>query len=401
MTPVFCCGFECGALNPGPHWSNLSNGSISTSTVRSGLRSYRSNPSAQTQFAQATITGSGTSHVVRFAVYFATLPAEDTFIYRRGTAAYGGVFFQLSDGKLYAAVQNGSGLNLGSSGFTPSTGKWYIIDCHSATPATWTTDIKVDGVAFGQASMAVSNENSQLSNFGASGTWTDSTVSADIYYDDVLISITSGDYPLGDGFVAHFVPASDGTHNVAGAADFKRGAAGADITNSTTDAYLLVDEVPMDDTTPDTDDYINAIAPPNASDYVEVVFGPAPGVWRPISVPRAVDVAVAHHQAATQSGNIRLALNDNGTTDDVLNLTAAGVTTIRYARKHYATPPTGGSWTIVSGAGNFNNLRMRFYSSDAAPDQYFDCAMIEAEFPLRPAFGIVGVFQARKRAAFF
>src|SRR3990170_4548894 len=87
---------------------------------------------------------------------------------------------------------------------------------------------------------------------------------ADFFHDDIVVSNTALDYPIGAGYVNHFVPTSDGSHNVAGAADFRRGDTTTDITNATTDAYQLVDDVPLDDVTPDADDHIRIVAPPNA-----------------------------------------------------------------------------------------------------------------------------------------
>ncbi|HXJ56504.1 MAG TPA: hypothetical protein VNU68_07575 [Verrucomicrobiae bacterium] len=253
-------------------------------------------------------------------------------------------------------------------------------------------DTRVDGVALGQKSLAVASASATSFKFGS-----DESATYDAFYDDVVLSVTTGDYPIGPGYVHHFVPTSDGTHNIAGAADFKRGAAGVDILNATTDSYLLVDDVPMDDATPDTDDYINAIAPANATDYTENKFGPAPSIPTPVVAPRAVDAIVAYHQAGTGAGTSQFRLNDNGTEDTIVSLNGIGVITLRYSRKQYATMPGGGgAWTVA----RFNDLRIRFgFSSDANPDQYFDCAMIEAEFA-HPPLQIVAITKpSRNRAA--
>jgi hypothetical protein len=203
------------------------------------------------------------------------------------------------------------------------------------------------------------------------------------FTDDWIISNTAADYPIGAGSVYPYVPTSDGSHNVTHAGDFIKGSAGANITNATTDSYQLVDDFPMDDTTPDTDDYVSAVADTGGgSEYVEHVFGIAGGLTGPATAPRAVEVAVAYHQASTGTGNSTFKLNDNGTESTIFAFNAAGVTTTKYARKHYATAPTGGAWISgSSGNGAFGNLRHRFgYSTDGNPDQYFDCAMVEAEF---------------------
>lgn len=269
----------------------------------------------------------------------------------------------------------GTGTTFGATGVPVTTGQWYRIDTKidvSANP--WSVDVQVNGVACGNASRAIGAAPTNQISLGSNTVQT-----FDIYFDDILVSQTLADYPLGAGSVNHFVPTSDGTHNVAGANDFEFSATGTDITNATTTAFQLIDDVPLKSGV--VAEYINLIAPPNATDYVETVFGPAPGISTPTVAPRAVEVICAYASASAGTNNLRLALNDNGTTNDVLNTTTGPGTSATYVRKHYATPPTGGAWKVVSGAGNFSNLRIRCLTNDAAPDPWFASAMIEAEFP--------------------
>lgn len=408
-TPVFCCGAECGQLSTGAgvgeHWVSAAAAvSFSTTTVRSGARSLRLNPSAAASNVTVCALPSYARLVGRFYLQFASLPTADQVICgTQGTVATANVRFKQSDSKLYAGV----GTTLGATGVSVTTGIWYRIDFDfNVTAGNDTSDVQVDGTACGQASATGSTGSTTTGPiFGNSIANT-----FDLFIDDVVLSQTAADYPLGAGHVDHFVPTADGTHNVAGTNDFERGGTGTDILNATTDAYLLIDDVPLDDTTPDTNDYINMIAPPNATDYVECVFGPAPGISTPTAGPRAVEVIAGIHQAGTGLGNMEIRLNDNGTTNAVYSATGvAGTTTIIYKRKHYATAPTGGAWTATSGAGNFNNLKMQFGSPaalDVNPDQFLDCIMIEAEFidvPLTPRILFHGsnINQALHRGSFF
>lgn len=316
--------------------------------------------------------------MARAYIYFATLPSASCGLFTVTTAGggIGGAYFQSSDSKIYSGVSTSS---LSATGVSVTTSTWYRLDfIYNATANPHTCTVAVNGTSCGQVTTAVAANNLSLLRCGC-----DETVTADLYWDDVVVSGTSGDYPIGAGYVNHFVPTSDGTHNIASTADFKRGAAGVDILNATTDSYLLIDDIPIAalDAAPPTNDYINAIAPVNATDYTENVFGPAPGISTPTVAPRAVEAVVVTAQAATQTGSFKLDLNDNGTVGLIVEqVGVAGVVNTRFARKHFATPPTGGAWTVSAGAGNFNNLRVRFYSADAAPDQYFVCGMIEAEF---------------------
>lgn len=388
VTPVWCCGFECGqAGSVGQHFQPISGtASFSTTTVRSGARSGRSNPTSSTGYLSTAVYG-GTGSVIRFYIYFATLPNTTTevFAFRDGTVTgWGGyIVFNSSDSKLYTRSDQ-SGSN-GATGVSVTTGQWYRIDAYyfSNTTGAHTMDAQVDGSALGQATFTTGfGQGQSAASFGIIGQIA-ASVTADIYYDDIIVSQTSAEYPIGAGNVYHYVPTSDGTHNIgaAGGVQFSRGTTATEIVNATTDSYLLVDEIPLDGTTPTADDFINAASPANATDYSENKFGAATGSTITLT-PRAVQVIVEYHQAGTGVGVSAIKLNDNGTEDAIVSLNGAGVTTGRYTSKLYATPPTGGTWNNgSSGNGAFYNLRIRFgYSSDANPDQYFDCAMIEAEF---------------------
>ena len=101
---------------------------------------------------------------------------------------------------------------------------------------------------------------------------------------------------------------------------------------------------------------------------------------------------------------MEIRINDNGTMNTMYTATAvAGVTTMIYKRKHYATALAGcGAWVVGGGGnGDITDLRVRFGSPavlDVVPDQYFDSIMIEAEFP-EPKQKVVQIKQAVNRAS--
>ena len=379
-------------LDATAHWANGANASFATSTVRNGARSLRCNCTTAT--AYATRAFSGRIHVVRFAVRFVTFPTGSTncwvFSHRAAAASDGaGVYF--SADKLYAASLVGGSTVTASDGISVVTGQWYVVDVKIDTSNNpWTVDFKVDGVAGTQHTKATAAADTATAIFGHD--LGGQTRTLDFYYDDHVYSQTSGDYPIGDGYVNHFIPTSDGTHTCT-STNIVKGTtgsptAGPAITSSTTDAYTYVNGVPLLGGETDNTRLINQQT--NETAYVEVKFGPASGISTPTVAPRAVEVISADREAGTQTGNFITRLNDNGTTGDVVNRgTVAGVTSDRYGRAHFATPPTGGSWNAgSSGSGAFNNLKARFgYSSDANPDQYWRGIMIEAEFaPAAAAF---------------
>lgn len=378
MTPICCCGFECEFTNL--HWTNTVN-TFSTANPRSGARALRSNPTSattQTDSVASIFTAGGSVSVTRFYIYFTTLPNANVWINLVISASLqsGGCYFQVSDSKLYA---RGGATGNGASGFTVTTGQWYRIDLRvnmSANP--WTIDMQVNGTAVGSATNAVASSTVSSYRLLYAGTW-----SGNVDLDDFISSETSDDYPIGAGNVYHFVPTSDGTHVTAGTNDFEYSDSGTDITAASTDVWSYLDDVPMINIfTSGKGVRANA---PATTEYIQVKYGPAPGVPAFSSLssgPSSVEVIVSKNAVSTNPCNIQLRLLDNATRDDVFNLTGNNGTALSFARKHYATAPSGVAWNKNgSGNGAFDNLFIEYITSDANPDHYFNGTMIEADFP--------------------
>lgn len=277
-----------------------------------------------------------------------------------------------------------------------TTGTWYRVDFdfNIQTAGTDTCDVKVDGTAAAQASGTGQNIGQTSFLLGvvdssASG----GTPTADVYFEDTLLSFTAADYPLGAGYVLSYIPNADGTHNVAGANDFEYTLTGTDITNASTDVYTLIDDRPLPTTAVD---FINGIAPPNPTDYVEIQYEHSVES----AAPRSVEAIVIHHDAGgAGTNNWTWTLRDHGggTSANVHSGTTNVGATITAKRAHFTTIPGGGAWTLTA----FNNLRSRFLVSDASPDVYIDAAMLEAEYaPVAAPYPYNFVrSQAVKRAA--
>jgi len=293
---------------------------------------------------------------------FATLPDVTSRVMTLSSPGGNGVYFNASDSKLYVGSSTAT---LGATGITITTGQWYRID-FKATATT--LDAEIDGTAVGQLSGTFSAKTDvQVGDSSLSNT-------RDQFIEDVLISQTLADYPLGAGFVKSYIPNADGTHNVAGANDFERTLTGTDITNATTDANTLIDERPLPTTAVD---FINGIAPPNATDYVEWQYEDSTEA----DPPRAVEGLVTHHDAGgagTNNFTVTLREHDGGTSGNIWTGTTNVGAVITHKRQLFLTVPgTSDAWTTTK----FNALRSRFLVTDASPDPYIDAAMLEAEFP--------------------
>ena len=363
---------ECGIIAGGAHWSFIASlPTYSTTTVRTGLRSLRVNPSAEARAAAPGNAPNTDMAIFRVYFYVASNPTGDTFLMgaRAATANAAGLVFKSSDGQVYAGGSNGAAaFTFGATGVTVTTGAWHRADIRVNSAANpWVVDAQIDGGTALSVSPA----------YGASATLrfivgAVDSATCDIFYDDALGSATSGDYPLGAGYVISYIPNADGTHNIAGANDFERTLTGTDITNATTDAVLLIDDRPLESA---AGDFINGVAPPNATDYVE---------WQyennaEATAPRTVEAIFGHHDAGgAGTNNFTVTLRRDATSDtsNIFSGTTNVGATMTFKRAHFATAPGGATWTTAI----FDDLRSRFLVSDASPDPYIDGVMLEAEF---------------------
>lgn len=379
VTPVFCCGFECGQAG-GAAGTVLhlvsSGGTITNQTaiVNAGgsIRAARYNVSSSSAYHQHDLTATR-FFVSRFYVYFTTLPSGNTYLNEAFPSSTEiGAFFNQSDSKIYAARGAPGSATKGATGVAVTTGVWYRIDLFVNTNANpWTCDVKVNGTACGQASNAVAAADMTATYLGMVNTNT----SGDLYIDDLVYSATLADYPIGAGKVLGFVPNADGTHTftttIGVRGTLAAPTAGGNIAGST-DSYLWLNNRPMPGGATDGTFLWNHQTT-GATLYGEVLFEDAS------EIPRGVEVLVALRDASTATGDRTAKLNDNGTEDTIYaSGVIAGITSDYYRRKHYAlAPSTGTPWTLSL----FNGVRFRFgYSNDATPDHYCRGVMIEAEF---------------------
>jgi hypothetical protein len=378
---AFACGFECGVA--GPHLTLGGAASFNTNNafVRSGNRSVHINPNSGYGAIEPNFVGNGSTCVIRAYIYFPVLPTADCNLISIGASFYVittmlGASFSAVDNQIHAGIGGAAG-----NGVSVTAGQWYKIDVKVSTlDDIWTVDVKVNNVSTSQATGNFAG-GQYLGGIEIGASILGATTTCDFYVDDLAITTALNDYPIADGNIYPFVPVSDGPHNIMGANNFRRTLTTTDILNTTIDAYQLIDELPVGAGS----DWINMLGPPNTTDYVQCKFGPPSGITQPVTAPNAVSVVCALHQASTGEGNMEIRLNDNGITNTIYSSSQIpGTTSLKYVQKYYSSSPSGGPWTIASGSGNFNNLKIQFGSPtalDVNPNQYFDGAIIEANFP--------------------
>lgn len=361
VTPVTnslaICGCECRVT--GVHWTLGTGMTFDTSLKRSGSASINITRSGATWGYTAVGTPSGNVSNYSFYIYFTTLPSVDQYIFGGGSgAARIGLTWRSATSKIHCGAGTGAGSAVGS-GITLTTGQWYLIDVKiDQTTSAKTCDAYIDGVALTQAtnSSATAGTAPAFNNGGIS-----TTVNFNI--DDYVALDGGTNFPIGTHSCDAYVPTADGTHSISTANTFERTGTGTDITNATTDAYQLVDELPTT-----TSDYVRMSTTTPAGDYVETLFGPGPGFSAASVAPSAMDVVAIWSGGGGASTNRRIAVNDNGTLSDVVNSTTAQSTTAVTTKVTIAGPPSGAAgWSLSGTNGNFNNLRARFLTSSSPP----------------------------------
>jgi hypothetical protein len=376
MAAIFCCGFRClEAFIPAPtgsHWINSAvTGSSDITPVTFVARSdgwaAQFTVIAGTAVTRTLVFTASSRWVGRLYLYFDTnLPTTSTSLVETSGGTTGPhVYFNVLDSKLYARV----GTTSGASGVVVAADQWIRVDFdfNINTAGADFCDVQVDGTACGQATATGVSANPTQIQIGPSASTT-----VRIRVDDFILSNTAADYPFGAGNVYSYTPVSDGVHSIGGANRWEKSLTGTDITNSTVDSYLLIDDLPLPTT---AGDFINMIAPV-AFENVVHKFGPALGVLPMTTSPRVIEAIAAIHQAGTQTGTMRLALRGASSFIYYNGTGAGGSTSIVYKRG--ATTDADLASRLI--AGTLEHVFDASSPADATPDQYLDAVLLEAEF---------------------
>src|SRR5580765_1406437 len=388
-TPIFCCGAECGIASAGsPHVVINGNAAISTAVFRSGLRSFELNTGGGVGYIGVVTLPNVTRLIGRLYLRWASLPSGGIAFIYLGDSSGPKIRYNSPDQKLYCAV----GATMGATGVAIAPGlNWIRVDFDFAINLAGndTADARIDGVALGQATDVGMSAAQTSLRVGTTGNTT-----VDVFIDDIILSTTPADYPIGDGYVYGYVPTSDGVHNIIGTT-FSRTLTGTPINNATTTAYQLVDDVPLESGA--GVDWIRMAAPWTTGDYVSSKFGASIGGFPlPDHGPRAVQPIIAFHSSQGVAGSsVWFLLNEPGGNTQIWNGAGQNVTigtTIAYASAQVA--PFAPAWHVRNDGspGDFTRMQHWFYQPvtqpSGRPDVYLDGVIVEAEFATVPNFGV-------------
>lgn len=362
MALIFCTGFETRDLDP---WDSVTSNRpvVTTSVKRNGGASLGFATLGSCRVGKDV---PGTTVLVgRVAVMMQTPPAGSSAnVVSVATVAGGSLSIRVTTGgQLRGQSQppspgtNGADINFGAM----TAGHWYVVDYRMDVSTTsWTLEWRVDGVAQTTSTGAATASTTLTTAYVGVSV---STITAiDQYVDDVAFSSTSGDYPIGDGYVLGYQPNVVGTHNLS-AGEFDDDAAGA-ITSGDTTSYTKIAYKPVD-----TTKWVEQIAAA-AAHYLEYGFEDS----SESAAPTAVMAVTKFGQGGTGVQAVEARIRDGSSESTVFSGDPAEGAAPKLIMN---TKPSGGAWTLAA----LNALKLRFgYSTDATPPIRLYGAILEANY---------------------
>jgi len=360
MTPIWIEGFEHGVLSTsGAGIVNALTGAptIDSTIKRTGGYSCRFYKTvAATCYFGKTIAASPTYLVGRVYFYFTTLPAANTLLLKAITAAggYPRIDFVQASGRIAMSI-GGVGQQLGP---VLSTGQWYRIDFRMyCGGATRTIDWAIDGVDQTQVSTAVAASTFVSLNIGS-----EVSTTFDFYVDDIVLSTTTGDYPIGAGGVVGLSP------NAAGASNLDTNIeddGSVDVNDTTNPANIELDDVPF-----------------NGSDYIKQIGG-ASTLYGAVAFADTAETTIhgaqaflAYTSAAASPANSASAKIYDEDGVETAIFTGDMSESSAFYKSVICRTPTGG-WDTAA----VNALQGRVgYATDYAPVPYWQGLMIQVAY---------------------
>ena len=295
--------------------------------------------------------------VTRFYVRFPSLPVTtQQLLYLEPTSGQTAKLeFNAATGRLRASFF----FSAQDASLPVTAGVWHRVDMRVTTNATpKTIEWQVDGVP--QATVSEVDTAADLIRLVIGATGSGNLVCD---YDDLALSHTAGDYPIGEGFVVPLRPSADGSHN-AGTNVIER-QDGQDI--GVVAAFGLLDELPMSSTA----DHVRQVAA-GPGNFAEVQF-------EGIGATRIQDVVglLAYNSSGTSANNgAGVTRNADGTETAIWGTPAAPQDmseSVLFYKSALVTRPAGG-WTQPE----VNALRMRMgYSTAVSPIPQWQSALLE------------------------
>jgi hypothetical protein len=248
------------------------------------------------------------------------------------------------------------GTSIATSTTAVSPATWYMIDLRYDLSGNLNLgDWRVNGVAQTQTSRSATPATANGFGMGA-------TANASVYtanYDDIVVADQATAYPVEDSRIVRLPPNSMGTS--VGTASFRNDDGTAIDANS----WARLDEVPMSSTADHVRQQVNG-----GTSYVELGLQDTPE-----TCIRELSAVLAYHAAGSAADNGKTSVFD-GLSETLAFSGDMSQTALQY--KTTVVAPAAGSWNQAA----VNGLVARVgYSTDSAPNPYWDSIMLEAAVP--------------------
>lgn len=370
-TPIWLTGFEHGAT-PTANGAGLFVGIIGSPSIQSSVKNTGlyaiqfNNASAVASYVEKSLGGNQTNVVGRLYFRYDTLPGVRAEIVMHAGSAMSGprIMLNPANSKVYVAFGATGGI---ASNMTISLGQWYRLEWRVIVSGTTATiDWKIDET----------DQTQLIDTVPVGGVVTNTRLgfntatTGNLYIDDVVLSTTPADYPIGPGGTQLRQPSADGTH-VPGT-NVIEDQAGNDIGAVT--AYDKLNSVPASAAT-----YIRQAAT-GAGNYAEVLIEDLTDAHSAVIGAQAI---LAYTSATTSSNKAAciISKDDFATFTPVWGAPGTGLTA------DYSDGATTNLYyksaviQDVADDTTANNLKARLgYSDDASPNPYWVDLFVEVAY---------------------
>lgn len=280
-------------------------------------------PTAATRVTRNIAAG---NRLIVGSVYFrvTATPSVQSDVVHVATALPSSIPIEMkTDGKLTCGATSA-----GTTANSYADSNWHLLDYKIDTSANpHTIDFKVDGA---DATSGTSAGSASDLTLYALGTHANDTLT--VWYQDWVISVTSGDYPIGHHICKALWPTGEGTDSLGGTI--------TDAGAGTTNLYQSVDD--WNGSTPDTATYVTQNAT-GASNYAEFTFAdPSEStIWDVHGI--IAGFASSTSASATKTTKTQIVDSSNADIDTIDNaIDYSGSTTVLGYYRHLLARPSGG-----------------------------------------------------------